>query len=74
MTTIAYSAVNIQTSEPSVPSIPDWFGDITGIAHHLQHHRVVAAIAEPVRLARRRGLSLGSHRFCRGALRLRRKR
>ncbi len=54
MTTIAYSAVNIQTSEPSVPSIPDWFGEITLLAHHLQHQRVLAAIEEQVRFARRR--------------------
>ena len=54
MTTIAYSAVNIQTSEPSVPSIPDWFGEITLLARHLQHQRVLAAIEEQVRFARRR--------------------
>src|SRR6266513_240700 len=54
MTTIAYSAVNIQTSEPSVPSIPDWFGEITLLVHHLQHQGVLAAIEEQVRFARRR--------------------
>src|SRR5256885_1478898 len=54
MTAIAYSAVTIQTSEPSVPSIPDWFGEITLLAHHLQHQGVLAAIEEQVRFARRR--------------------
>src|SRR5260221_11734206 len=54
MTTIAYSPVNIQTSVQSVPSIPDWFGEITLLAHHLQQQGVLAAIEEQVRFARRR--------------------
>ena len=54
MTTIAYSSVNIQTSVQSVPSIPDWFGEITLMAHHLQQQGVLAAIEEQVRFARRR--------------------
>jgi hypothetical protein len=54
MTTIAYSPVNIQTSAQSVPSIPNWFGEITLLAHHLQQQGVLAAIEEQVRFARRR--------------------
>src|SRR5438270_9819842 len=54
MTTIAYSPVNIQTSVQSVPSIPDWFGEITLMAHHLQQQGVLAAIEEQVHFARRR--------------------
>ena len=58
MTTIAYSPVNIQTSVQSVPSIPDWFGEITLIVSHLQHQGVLTDISEQMRFARRRGLSL----------------
>src|SRR6266704_6152464 len=54
MTTIAYSPVNIQTSTQSVPSIPDWFGEVTLIVSHLHHQGVFADLAEQVRLARRR--------------------
>jgi hypothetical protein len=54
MTTIAYSPVIIQTSAQSVPSIPDWFGEITLMVHHLQQQGVLAAIEEQVRFARRR--------------------
>src|SRR5258707_7894124 len=54
MTTIAYSPVNIQTSARSVPSIPNWFGEITLLAHHLQQQGVLAAIEEQVRFAQRR--------------------
>src|SRR3989440_12810136 len=53
MTTIAYSPVNIQTSVQSVPSIPDWFGEITLMAHHLQQQGVLAAIEEQVHFASR---------------------
>ena len=54
MTTIAYSSVNIQTSTQSVPSIPDWFGEVTVIVSHLHHQGVLADISEQVRFARRR--------------------
>src|SRR5216117_1248845 len=54
MTSIAYSPVNIQASPHSVPSVPDWFGEVTLLAHHLQRHGVLAAIEEQVRFARRR--------------------
>src|SRR6266704_2477208 len=54
MTTIAYSPVNIQTSTQSVPSIPDWFGEVTLIVSHLHHQGVFADLCERVRFARRR--------------------
>ena len=54
MTSIAYSSVSIQTSTQSVPSIPDWFGEVTVIVSHLQHQGVLAEISEQVRFARRR--------------------
>jgi hypothetical protein len=54
MTTIAYSPVNIQTSTQSVPSIPDWFGEVIVIVSHLHHQGVLAALSEQVRFARRR--------------------
>src|SRR5260370_6549287 len=54
MYTIAYSPVNIQTSAPSVPSIPTWFGEITLLVHPLQRQGVLVAIEEQVRFARRR--------------------
>src|SRR6478672_4681976 len=54
MTSIAYSAVNIQISARSVPTPPRWFGELTLIVHHLRRQGVLAAIEEQVRLARRR--------------------
>lgn len=54
MTSIAYSHVNIQASAHSVPSLPSWFGEVTLIAHHLQHQGVLTAIEEQVHFARRR--------------------
>ena len=70
MVSIASGSVTIQTSAQSVPSTPGWMGEITLMAHHLQRQGVLAAIEEQVRFARRRGLSVRSNRFCRGALRL----
>ena len=54
MTSIAYSPVNIQASAHSIPSLPCWFGEVTLMAHHLQHQGVLAAVEEQVRFARRR--------------------
>jgi hypothetical protein len=54
MTSIAYSSVSIQSSPQSVPSIPNWFGEITVMAHYLQRQGVLTAIEEQVRFARRR--------------------
>jgi len=54
MTSIAYASVSIQTSAQSVPSVPDWFGELTVIVSHLHHQGVLATISEQVRFARRR--------------------
>lgn len=54
MTSIAYSPVNIQASAHPVSSLPDWFGEVTLIAHHLQRQGIFAAIEAQVRFARRR--------------------
>jgi len=54
MTSIAYSPISIQTSAQSVPSTPDWFGEVTLISRYLQRQGVLTAIEEQVRFARRR--------------------
>jgi hypothetical protein len=54
MTSIAYSPVSIQTSTQSVPSTPDWFGEVTLISCYLQRQGVLPAIEEQMRFARRR--------------------
>jgi len=46
--------VNIQTTSESVPSVPEWFGEITLLMQHLKQQGVWAAISEGVRFARRR--------------------
>jgi hypothetical protein len=48
------SSVVIQTSSQSVPSTPSWFGEVTVIAHYLEHLGVLSDISERVRFARRR--------------------
>jgi len=52
MTSIAYSPVSIQASAQSVPSTPDWFGEVTLISRYLQRQGVLTAIEEQVRFAR----------------------
>ena len=54
MSSIADSAIHIQTSSQSIPSTPTWFGEVTIMAHYLQRIGVLAAISERVRFARRR--------------------
>lgn len=54
MTSIAYSPISIQTSAQSVPSTPDWFGEVTLISRSLHRQGVLTAIEEYVRFARRR--------------------
>jgi hypothetical protein len=54
MSSIADTAVVIQSSAQSVPSTPSWFGEATLIAHYLQRLGVLSALAERVRFARRR--------------------
>jgi hypothetical protein len=54
MSSIAASAVNIQTSSQSIPSTPSWFGEVALIAHYLKQQGALSAIEERVRFARRR--------------------
>ncbi|MGH2494795.1 MAG: hypothetical protein ACRDIV_08825 [Ktedonobacteraceae bacterium] len=54
MTSIADSAVLIQTSSVSVPSPPSWFGEVVLITAQLRQHGVLSKISERVRFARRR--------------------
>src|SRR5436853_3167620 len=54
MNSITYSPVNVQASPHAVPSVPNWFGEATLIARHLQRQKVLATISEQVRFARRR--------------------
>src|SRR2546421_10777233 len=54
MTSIADSSVTIQTSCQSVPATPCWFGEVVLVTRYLQRQRVLSAIEEQVRFARRR--------------------
>lgn len=54
MSTIAYALVKIQTAVQPVPSIPDWFGEITLLSHHLNRQKTLERISEQVCFARRR--------------------
>src|SRR5437588_1800283 len=54
MSSIADTAVVIQSSEQSVPSTPSWFAEVTLIAHDLKRLGVLSAIEKQVRFARRR--------------------
>jgi len=54
MTSIAYSPINIQTSECSAPLPPPWFGEVVLIVGHLRKQGALDAITQRVRFARRR--------------------
>src|SRR5438876_12307179 len=54
MSSIADTAVVIQSSAQSVPSTPSWFGEVTLITHYLKRLGVLSALEERVRFARRR--------------------
>jgi hypothetical protein len=54
MTSIAASAVSIQTSSQSVPWAPCWLGEVTLVVQHLRQQGVLDAIPQQVRFARRR--------------------
>ena len=54
MTSIANSAVSIQTSSQSVPSTPCWLGEVTLIVQHLRQQGVLDAITQQVCFVRRR--------------------
>jgi hypothetical protein len=48
------SAVSIQTSLQSVPSVPVWFGEVALLAHHLKQESLLKSLVEHVRLSRAR--------------------
>jgi hypothetical protein len=54
MESIADGSIIIQTSSQSVPSTPPWFGEAALIVQYLHKHKILSAIAERVRFARRR--------------------
>ncbi len=54
MTSIAASAVSIQTTSQSVPSAPCWLGEVTLVVQHLRQQGVLDSITQQVRFARRR--------------------
>ena len=54
MTSISHCSVDIQTSPASLPSLPDWFGEVSLMAQYLRHLGMLSAITERVRLARGR--------------------
>jgi hypothetical protein len=54
MTSIADSAVTIQTAPQSIPSMPSWLGEVTLLACHLSRQDLLSKISEDVRFARRR--------------------
>src|SRR2546428_11116984 len=51
---MASSKVEIQTSPQSVPSTPQWLGEVTIIAHYLTHLGLLEKMASRVRFARKR--------------------
>ena len=54
MTSIADSAVIIQTSSQSAPALPPWFGEVCMLAQYLRKLGLLEAISERVRFARGR--------------------
>jgi hypothetical protein len=53
-TTGSGSAVSIQISPESIPSMPSWFGEVAAFAHVLTHTEMLKTIQEQVRFARAR--------------------
>ena len=53
-TTGSGSAVSIQISPESIPSMPSWFGEVVAFAHVLTHTEMLKTIQEQVRFARAR--------------------
>jgi hypothetical protein len=54
MTSIALGVASIQTSPQSVPSTPQWLGEVAIVAHYLTRHGLLEKMVERVRFARRR--------------------
>jgi len=54
MSSSTHVSVTIQTSEQSVPSVPDWFGEVVLIIEHLRKQGALTKLSERVRFSRRR--------------------
>jgi hypothetical protein len=54
MSSIASSAVNIQTSPQSVPSTPSWLGEVAVVAHYMESLGLLEKVALQVRFSRKR--------------------
>src|SRR5215468_3966206 len=54
MSSIASSAVTIQTSPQSVPSTPSWLGEVAVMAHYLSHVGLLEKVTREVRFSRKR--------------------
>jgi len=54
MNSISHSSVEIQTSSASLPSVPEWFGEVSLVAQYLSHLGVLDALGQRVRFARGR--------------------
>jgi hypothetical protein len=54
MNSISQEQVSIQTSPQSVPSTPEWLGEVTIVAYYLTHLGLLEQIAERVQFARAR--------------------
>jgi hypothetical protein len=51
---MSHSTVEIQTSPDSVPTLPEWFGEVSLVVQYLKHQGLLDAITERVRFARGR--------------------
>jgi hypothetical protein len=54
MSTDHPSSVTIQTEASPIASVPEWFGEVTLLAHTLTRLGLLAEISERVRFARKR--------------------
>src|ERR1051326_295961 len=54
MTALTSSKVSIQTTEQSVPRVPDWFGEVAAFAQVLTHTEILKAVQKQVRFSRAR--------------------
>ena len=54
MSSIASSAVTIQTSPQSVPSTPSWLGEVAVMAHYLSHLGLLEKLVREVHFSRKR--------------------
>jgi hypothetical protein len=54
MSTDHPSSVTLQTEASPIASVPEWFGEVTLLAHTLTRLGLLAEISERVRFARKR--------------------